>query len=106
LCGQTSVADLVELIRKTTVCVTNDSGSMHLAAALNRPVVSVFGPTDPRRIGPYGRERAVVRADVPCAPCNLRHLRACPHGHVCIKEVFGAMVIERVRSVLATEAVF
>jgi ADP-heptose:LPS heptosyltransferase len=104
LSGQTAVADLVELVRRAAVCVTNDSGSMHLAAALNRPVVSVFGPTDPVRIGPYGRPHAVVRVDVPCAPCNLRLLRTCPNGHICIKQVTGSMVIDRVRQELAPEA--
>ncbi len=105
LCGQTSVAGLAALIRRAAVCVTNDSGSMHLAVALERPVVSVFGPTDPVRIGPYGRPHAVVRADVPCAPCFLRHLRACPNDHACMKNVTGAMVADRVRTVLARERV-
>lgn len=104
LCGQTAVADLVELVRGASICVTNDSGSMHLAAALNRPVVSVFGPTDPVRIGPYRRGHAVVRVDVPCSPCNLRQLRSCPHGHICIKQVTGAMVMDRVRTELAAVA--
>ncbi len=103
LCAETTVAELATLIRRTTICVTNDSGSMHLSAALGRPVVSVFGPTDPFKIGPYGRPRSVVRADVPCAPCNIRNLRSCPHDHACMKKVTGAMVIERVRSILSTE---
>src|SRR5207302_6915500 len=53
LSGQTALSDLAALIRRAAVCVTNDSGSMHLAVALGRPVVSVFGPTDPVWIGPY-----------------------------------------------------
>jgi lipopolysaccharide heptosyltransferase I len=96
LSGRTTLSELAALIRRADVCVTNDSGSMHLTVALGRPVVSVFGPTDPVWIGPYGRPEAVVRADVPCAPCYLRELRRCPHGHACMNEVTAAMVIDRV----------
>jgi ADP-heptose:LPS heptosyltransferase len=101
LAGQTTLPDLEALVRRAAVCVTNDSGSMHLAVALGRPVVSVFGPTDPLWIGPYGRPHAVVRADVPCAPCYLRKLRFCPNGHACMNEVTAAMVIERLERTLA-----
>jgi lipopolysaccharide heptosyltransferase I len=101
LCGQTTVAGLVALIRRAAICITNDSGSMHVAVAVGTPVVSVFGPTNPVWIGPYGRPHAVVRADVPCAPCNLRRLRDCPNDHICMQNVTAAMVIERVERVLA-----
>ncbi|HJT75836.1 MAG TPA: glycosyltransferase family 9 protein, partial [Gemmataceae bacterium] len=101
LSGQTTLSQLAALIRRADVCVTNDSGSMHLTVALGRPVVSVFGPTDPIWIGPYGRPGAVVRAGVPCAPCYLRKLRHCPHGHACMEQVTGAMVIECLERVLS-----
>jgi heptosyltransferase I len=103
LSGQTTLSELAALIRRAEVCVTNDSGSMHLAVAIGRPVVSVFGPTDPIWVGPYGRPHAVVRAGLPCSPCYLRRLQACPNGHACMKEVTGAMVVERVEEVLAGE---
>jgi heptosyltransferase-2 len=101
LSGQTTLSQLAALLRRAEVCVTNDSGSMHLAVALGRPVVSIFGPTDPFWIGPYGRPEAVVRANVPCAPCYLRKLRLCPNRHICMKEVTAGMVIERLESTLA-----
>jgi lipopolysaccharide heptosyltransferase I len=100
-CGLTTVSELAALLKCATLCVTNDSGSMHLAVALKRPVVSVFGPTDPIWIGPYQRPNAVVRANVPCAPCYLRKLHACPHGHACMREVTGPMVIEQLKRLLA-----
>jgi ADP-heptose:LPS heptosyltransferase len=103
LSGQTTLSDLAALIRRAEVCVTNDSGSMHLTVAMGRPVVSVFGPTDPIWVGPYGRPHGVVRADLPCSPCYLRRLSACPNGHACMKEVTGAMVIARLEAVLAGE---
>jgi lipopolysaccharide heptosyltransferase I len=104
LCGQTTLSELAALVRRADVCLTNDSGPMHLAVALSRPVVSVFGPTDPVWIGPYGRPGAVVQAGLPCAPCYLRAMRRCPNGHACMNEVSGAMVIERLERILASPA--
>jgi ADP-heptose:LPS heptosyltransferase len=100
LAGHTTVAGLVALIQRATICVTNDSGSMHVAVAVDTPVVSIFGPTNPVWIGPYGRPHAVVSADVPCAPCYLRDMRSCPNNHICMQKVSAAMVIERVETVL------
>jgi lipopolysaccharide heptosyltransferase I len=101
LSGQTTLAEFAALLSRSGVSVTNDSGSMHLAVALGRPVVSVFGPTDPLRIGPYGRPQAVVWAGVPCAPCYFKSLSQCPHDHACMRQVTAAMVIERLEAVLA-----
>jgi lipopolysaccharide heptosyltransferase II len=100
LAGQTSLGELAALIKRAAICITNDSGPMHLAVALGRPVVSIFGPTDPLWIGPYGRPHAVVRAGVPCSPCYLRRLKDCPHDHVCMKDVTASMVIERVNRIM------
>jgi lipopolysaccharide heptosyltransferase I len=101
LSGRTTSADLAALIQRAEVCVTNDSGSMHLAASLGKPVVSVFGPTNPVRIGPYQRPESVVRVDLPCSPCNYRWLSQCPFDHACMKQVTSAMVTERAREILA-----
>jgi lipopolysaccharide heptosyltransferase I len=100
VCGETTLAELGALMRRAAFCVTNDSGPMHFAVALGRPVVSVFGPTDPLWIGPYGRPEAVVRAGVPCSPCYLRKLSTCPHDHACMRQVTAAMVLDRLRALL------
>ena len=100
LAGATTLSELAALIRVAAICVTNDSGPMHLAVALDRPVVSVFGPTDPVWIGPYRREGAVLQADLPCAPCFLRQLSRCTHGHACMQNVAASAVIERVEHML------
>jgi heptosyltransferase I len=101
LAGKTSVTELAALLRGCAVCVTNDSGPMHLAVALERPVVSLFGPSDPLWIGPYRRPDAVVNADLPCSPCYLRELSRCPHGHACMQQISGDAVIRRVEATLA-----
>ncbi len=99
-------AYLAGLICKAAICITNDSGSAHLAVALKRPVVSVFGPTNPVCIGPYRKPEAVVRANVPCSPCNFRKLSQCHHGHICMGQVTSQMVIERARTALTSSVSF
>jgi len=102
--GETTLTELAALVRRSAISVTNDSGPMHLAVALGRPVVSVFGPTDPIWIGPYGRADAVLRAGVPCSPCLLRQLSRCRHDHVCMENVSARAVIERMEHVLGNGA--
>jgi lipopolysaccharide heptosyltransferase II len=102
LSGKTTPAELAALIRRAEVAVTNDSGSMHVAASLGKPMVSVFGPTNPVHIGPYEQPESVVRVDLPCSPCNYRRLSQCPFDHACMKQVTSEMVVERARKILAT----
>lgn len=103
LAGQTpSPAHLAALIGRAAICITNDSGSVHLSVAMDRPVVSVFGPTNPVCIGPYGREEAIIRIRATCSPCNFRKLTQCQHGHLCMKQVTPQMVIERAEKILAS----
>ena len=101
ICGETSLGQLAALIRRATICVTNDSGPMHLAVALGTPVVSAFGPTNPVRTGPYHRPRSVVRTGVPCSPCYIRTLRLCPYDHRCMTSLSTAMIIDRIDDFLA-----
>ncbi|PYK24794.1 MAG: hypothetical protein DME52_10340 [Verrucomicrobia bacterium] len=102
LSGKTTPAELAALIQRAAVCVTNDSGAMHVAASLGKPMVSVFGPTNPIRVGPYRRPESVVRLDLPCSPCNYRWLSQCPFDHACMKQLTSGMVVERVREILRT----
>jgi heptosyltransferase-1 len=103
LCGKTSIAEIVSIVRRAVVCVTNDSGPMHLAVSVDRPVVSIFGPTDALWIGPYGRPNSVVRAGLDCSPCYLRQVHDCPHDHACMKRILADMVIDRLAALLAEE---
>jgi heptosyltransferase-1 len=69
LVGKTDLKGLIEVIRGARFLVSNDSGPMHVAAALGVPVFALFGPTDPLRTGPYGKGHTIIREDIPCAPC-------------------------------------
>jgi heptosyltransferase I len=76
LAGKTSLRRLCALIERAAVVVSNDSGPMHIAAALDRPLVALFGPTNPMRTGPHNRPDAVLKLDIPCSPC---YSRKCSH---------------------------
>jgi heptosyltransferase I len=104
LAGETTLGELAALIRRSTISVTNDSAPMHLAVAVDRPVVSIFGPTDPLWVGPYGRVDAVLQAKLPCSPCYLRQLSRCNHAHVCMQDVSTRAVIERAEGILRKPA--
>jgi heptosyltransferase-1 len=69
LTGQTSLREMIEWIRLSDALVTNDTGPMHVGAALGKPVISMFGPTEARRTGPYGQIDRILRVPLPCAPC-------------------------------------
>jgi lipopolysaccharide heptosyltransferase II len=68
--GKTSLPEMVEWIRLSEMMVTNDTGPMHVAAALGKPVIALFGPTEPRRTGPYGQVNWALQLNsLPCVPC-------------------------------------
>jgi heptosyltransferase-2 len=97
LIGRTSLRALVGVVGRTAAVVANDSGAMHLAAALGRPVVAVFGPTDDRVTRPIG-DHQVLTASVFCRPCLLRD---CPIDHRCMKRISVDRVYGAVSDVLA-----
>jgi heptosyltransferase-1 len=93
--GTTPLPELVEHLRNATAVVTNDTGPMHIAAALGRPVVALFGPTDPRLTGPYGAKSAILRFNLPCAPCLKSRCRWQPRGQ-CLTDLTPETVVEAV----------
>jgi len=94
LVGQTAISELVYVLENASVVVTGDTGPMHLAVALKAPVVALFGPSDPRRTGPFkGR---VVRAAADCAPCNRR---TCPDPF-CMRQIETGPVLAQVEAIL------
>lgn len=101
LAGETTLPELAALIRRAALCVSNDSGPMHLAVALERPVIGLFGPTDPIWAGPYRRADAVLRVELACSPCYLRRLRECPNDHACMKNLSAAKVVALADSIIA-----
>ena len=96
LCGETSLPEMIEWLRLCDLMVTNDTGPMHVAAALGKPLVALFGPTEPRRTGPYGQLENVLRIELPCSPC-LKDYCNYEKPNECLNAISPAMVFERVR---------
>ena len=89
--------ELAGTLARAAVVVANDSGPMHLAAAVGTPVVAFFGPTDPGRTGPTGATSRVLDRYVFCSPC---YLKQCPYGHECMKEIEVKDALKAVKEVL------
>jgi lipopolysaccharide heptosyltransferase II len=103
LTGKVSLPEMVEWIRLSSLMITNDTGPMHVAAALAKPVVAVFGPTEPRRTGPYRQLQNVVRIDLPCAPC-LKSYCTYSKPMECLKGIPPEVVFKRVTAALSVPA--
>jgi heptosyltransferase-2 len=91
LAGQTTVRELMALIKRCNFFITNDSGPMHIAAAFGVPLAAVFGSTDHTGTSPYSDQAVVVRKATDCAPCKLRE---CPTDHRCMTAVTVEDVVE------------
>jgi heptosyltransferase-2 len=96
--GQTTLDQLIAELRHCRLLLTNDTGTMHLAALLGVPVVAIFGSTEPRLTGPLGNGHIVLRHHVECSPCFLRE---CPIDFRCMNAVSADEVASAVLSILA-----
>lgn len=93
LCGETSLPEMIEWLRLCQLMITNDTGPMHVAAAMGIPLIALFGPTDPHSTGPYGQIENVLRIDLPCAPCFKASCRW-KHPLECLTAISPTMVFE------------
>jgi lipopolysaccharide heptosyltransferase II len=100
LTGKTSLSGLMQHLRRCRLLLTNDTGTMHLAAHLGVPTVSVFGSTEPGLTGPIGDGHIVLRHHVECSPCFLRE---CPLDFRCMNAVTVEEVVAAASRVLARQ---
>lgn len=103
LTGQTSLPQMIEWVRLSELMITNDTGPMHVAAALGRPVIALFGPTDPRSTGPWGQAENVLQmTTLPCVPCMKGR---CDYERplACLRDITPATVCEQARRALAAK---
>jgi len=103
LAGETTLRQLMALVAQCRLVVTNDSGPMHLAAALGVPLVAIFGSTDERATGPLSLGSRVIKRQVECSPCGLRE---CPVDFRCMKGVAVEDVYRTVLELLKTPGVW
>src|SRR5437763_8816848 len=97
--GRTTLDQLIDELRECRLILTNDTGTMHLAALLGVPVVAIFGSTEPRLTGPWGDGHIVLRHHVECSPCFLRE---CPIHFPCMMAVSTQEAADAVLSILRT----
>lgn len=97
LTGHTDLSMSVAVLSLVDLLVSNDTGPAHIAAALGRPTLVIFGPTDPVRTRPFSAAAEVIREPPSCAPCMLRD---CPIDHRCLTAISAAQVFARAQEVL------
>ena len=102
LAGKTTIGDLPAFLARCGLFIGNDSGAMHLAAAVGLPLVAVFGPTNPGGTAPLAPHVMVVQRRVACSPCFLRH---CPIDHRCMTGVTVDEVLDAARPALQAQSV-
>ncbi len=98
LTGKTTLAQAMALIGRCQAFITNDSGLMHVAAALNTPLVAIFGSTDAVATGPFSERAVVVKKELACAPCLKTH---CPTNFECMNGITSDEVERAVLGLLA-----
>ncbi|UAW99086.1 lipopolysaccharide heptosyltransferase II [Halopseudomonas nanhaiensis] len=100
LAGETTLADAIDLLSCASAVVSNDSGLMHVAAALDRPLVAVYGSTSPGFTPPLASQVEIVRLGIECSPCFDR---TCRYGHYnCLRDLSPPMVIDALDRLVGT----
>jgi heptosyltransferase-2 len=100
LAGVTRLDEAIALIAAADAVVANDSGLLHIASAFNRPVIGLYGPTDPDHAPPFSDLARAMSLRLPCSPCKQRE---CPLGHHdCMEKMESSLVWQQLRPMLAS----
>ncbi|MCY4019786.1 MAG: lipopolysaccharide heptosyltransferase II [Chloroflexi bacterium] len=105
--GETSAGQLAALYRRACAVLGPDSGAMHVAAAVQTPTVTLFGPADPLEFAPWGdrRKHAVITSPIACRPCRILDWRDDPLAfHPCVRDISVSQVLEETRRVLGAKS--
>jgi heptosyltransferase-2 len=105
LCGQTSILELAQILKKADLLFCNDSGTMHVATTVGTPIVSIFGPTVPSQgYSPWSKFAKIVETELKCRPCGAHGHDKCPIGtHDCMKRISSNLVWNKAQELLSAE---
>lgn len=98
MAGKATITDTGSILQEMDLLVANDSGPVHMAAAIGIPTLVIFGSTDPGRTGPYGNQHRVAKASLPCQPCFSR--TCARRDNACLYAVTPEMVSDMARTML------
>ena len=101
LVGKTDLMQLGALLERCDVCLTSDSGPMHIAASVGTPTVALFGPTDPKRHKPYGKGHTVIEKTVSCRPCYKRTCHRQDQPYLCMEKIIVGEVVKSIMTILS-----
>ncbi|MCK5050275.1 MAG: lipopolysaccharide heptosyltransferase II [Candidatus Cloacimonetes bacterium] len=103
LCGKLDLQQLVFAINKMDAVITNDSGPMHIAAALEKPQIAIFGATHPKLgFAPMNEKAILLFADLPCRPCSLHGGKECPLKHFnCMKSIAAEQILNSLKIIIS-----
>ncbi len=96
LVGKTDILQLGALLEKCELCISGDSGPMHIAAAVGTPTIALFGPTDPLRHRPYGVNHTIIEKPISCRPCYKTYCHRKDAPNVCMNEITVQEVVDEI----------
>ncbi len=92
LCGKTTLPDAIDLLSISKAVISNDSGLMHVAAALNKPLIALFGSSNPNMTPPLSNQASIISLKLKCSPC---YKRTCPKRHLkCLRDITPVKVLQ------------
>ena len=98
IAGQTNILELIEILNRTDILVAPDTGPMHIANAVDKPIIiSIFGATSYKRSAPYGDKHFALSANLPCQPCFKRKCRRKDVQMECMKKITGEMALQLIK---------
>jgi heptosyltransferase I len=100
LVGQTSLREAIAVIQRAKIAIGPDTGLVHIAAAVQTPVISLWGATRPQRTGPFGFGNLVLQGEASCVPCQRR---TCSIGRICLRSITAEQIVAKISAALAGE---
>jgi len=105
--GKTSLKQAAAVIEKSDLLICNDSGLMHVAVAVDTPVIAIYGPTDFTRTAPCGKKHIIIRKNLSCSPCfrmnGTKRVENCPYNYKCLESITVNEVFEAVKTKLRND---